>query len=150
MHTEQSGNVSKTNRYFGVGGKSIYRWLLAYRKNGENGLNNAKPISINTSGQTLPEIVEKAFHLRKKYCLRPIRIVWYLTRYQAIRISDSAVYRILKRNGVNRLPRETRMRKVHTKRYQKQVPGHHIKMDVKFLAFINKTGKKIKPLQYIA
>jgi len=45
---------------------------------------------------------------------------------------------------MNRLPRGTRMRKVHTKRYQKQVPGHHIQMDVKFLTFIGKKGEKVR------
>ena len=36
------------------------------------------------------------------------------------------------------------MRKVHTKRYNKQVPGHHIQMDVKFLTFTGKCGEKIR------
>ena len=35
-------------------------------------------------------------------------------------------------------------RKVHTKRYNKQVPSHHIQMDVKFLIFKDKAGKKVK------
>jgi transposase InsO family protein len=39
---------------------------------------------------------------------------------------------------------------VHTKRYNKRVPGHHIQMDVKFLIFENKSGKKIKRYQYTA
>ena len=42
------------------------------------------------------------------------------------------------------------MRKVHTKRYNKQVPGHHIQMDVKFLTFIGKCGEKIRRFQYTA
>lgn len=42
------------------------------------------------------------------------------------------------------------MRKVHTKRYNKQVPGHHIQMDVKFLMFEGKGGKMIKRYQYTA
>ena len=79
-----------------------------------------------------------------------MRIVWYLERYHGIRVSDATVYRILKRNGLNRLPRGTRLRKVHTKRYNKQVPGHHIQMDVKFLIFKGKDGKKIKRYQYTA
>ena len=44
-----------------------------------------------------------------------MRIVWYLERYHGIKISDATVSRMLKRHGVNRLPRGTRMRKVHTK-----------------------------------
>ena len=82
--------------------------------------------------------------------LGPIRIVWYLARYHGIKISDAGVYRILKRNGLNRLPRGTRMRKLHTKRYQKQVPGHHIQVDVKFLTFRGKNGEKVRRFQYTA
>ncbi len=75
-----------------------------------------------------------------KYHLGPMRIVWYLQHYHGITISDACIYRILCRNGFNGLPRGTRTRKVHTKRYTKQVPGHHIKMDVKLLTFKDKSG----------
>ena len=79
-----------------------------------------------------------------------MRIIWYLERYRDIKMSDSTVSRILRRHNLNRLPRGTRMRKVHTKRYQKQVPGHHIQMDVKFLTFIGNKGKKVRRFQYTA
>ena len=79
-----------------------------------------------------------------------MRIVWYLERYHGIKTSDATVSRMLKRHGVNRLPRGTRVRKVHTKRYNKQVPGHHIQMDVKFLTFIGKQGEKIRRFEYTA
>ena len=65
-------------------------------------------------------------------------------------MSDATVSRILPRNGLNRLPLGTRMEKVHTKRYSKQVPVHHIQMDVKFLTFIGKKSEKIRRLQYTA
>ncbi len=42
------------------------------------------------------------------------------------------------------------MRKLHTKRYQKQVPGHHIQVDVKFLTFRGKSGEKVRRFQYTA
>ncbi len=35
------------------------------------------------------------------------------------------------------------MRKLHTKRYQKQVPGHYIPVDVKFLTLKGKRGEKV-------
>ena len=79
-----------------------------------------------------------------------MRIVWYLERYHDIKMSDATVSRILRRHGMNCLPRGIRMRKVNTKRYQKQVPGHHIKMDVKFLTFIGKQGEKVRRFQYTA
>ena len=65
-------------------------------------------------------------------------------------MSDATVYRTLRRLGLNRLPRNVGRRKIHTKRYQKQVPGHHIQVDVKFLKFLDKNKKSIKRYQYTA
>jgi len=125
------------------------RWKAALQKHGEAGLARRKPIPKNPKNRTPPEIVEKVLHLRKTYHLGPMRIVWYLARYHDIKISGSGVSRILKRNGPSRLPRGTRLRKVHTTRYQQQVPGHQIQVDVKFLTFHGKDGKPIKRYQYI-
>jgi len=142
--------VSKTCRYFGIGRASFYRWKRAYERDGEDGLANAKPIPKSSPNQTPVEVEEKVLHLRRKYHLGPERIMWYMARYHAVRMSDATIYRTLKRHGLNRLPRGTRLRKIHTKRYNKQVPGHHIQMDVKFLTFIGKNGQKVRRFQYTA
>lgn len=89
-------------------------------------------------------------HLRETYNLGPMRIVWYLARHHDIKTSGAGVSRILKRNGLYRLPRGTKLRKIHTTRYQQQVPGHQIQFDVKFLIFRGKDGKPIKRSQYTA
>ena len=149
-HADQIGNVGKACRYFGVGRASFYRWRTAYRQRGKAGLENRKTAPKNPANRTAPEIVEKVLHLRKTYHLGPMRIVWYLARYNAITISDAGVYRILKRHGLSRLPGGTRVRKIHTKRYEKQVPGHQIQVDVKFLKFDGKDGKSVKRYQYTA
>ena len=73
-----------------------------------------------------------------------------MARYHHMRVSDATIYRVLKRHGVSRLPGKLGRRKVHTKRYNKQVPGHHIQMDVKFLIFKDKQGKNLKRYQYTA
>ena len=52
-------------------------------------------------------------------------------------------FRILKRHGINRLPKNERSQSVLTHRYEKQVPGHHIQVDVKFLNLENKKREKI-------
>jgi transposase InsO family protein len=119
-------------------------------EHGDNGLINRKPIPKKPANKTAPEIEDRVLYLRRTYRLGPVRIVWYLRRYHDIRISDANVYRILRRNGLNQLPRGTRMRKIHTKRYSQQVPGHQIQMDVKFLTFIGKRGTKIRRYQYTA
>jgi len=149
-YADKIGHVAKTCRYFGIGRTSFYRWKKAYAEHGEAGLVNAPPIPKWHANRTPLKIEEKVLHLRRKYHLGPMRIVWYLERYHDIKISDATVSRILKRHGMNRLPRGTKMRKVHTKRYNKQVPGHHIQMDVKFLTFKGKRGEKIRRFQYTA
>jgi transposase-like protein len=148
QHADRIGDIGKACRYFGVGRASFYRWRTAYRQYGLAGLENRKTAPKNPANRTAPEIVEKVLHLRTTYRLGPIRIVWYLARYHAITISDAGVYRILRRNGLSRLPGGTRVRKIHTQRYQKQVPGHQIQVDVKFLKFEGKDGKPVKRYQY--
>jgi len=106
-HAETIGSVAKTCRYFGIGRASFYRWKTAYRERGVAGLVNARSVPHRHPNKTPPEVAEKVLHLRRKYHLGPIRIVWYLDRYHGIKISDAGVYRILKRNGLNRLPRGT-------------------------------------------
>ena len=149
-HAVESGNVAKTCRYFGIPRSSFYRWHKVYLEHGEEGLRCKKPIAKSHPNQTPDEIVEKILYLRQKYHLGPVRIMWYMARYHQMRVSDATIYRVLKRHGVSRLPGKVGCRKVHTKRYHKQVPGHHIQMDVKFLIFKSKAGKKIKRYQYTA
>ena len=149
-HARDSGNVCLTCRYFGIGRSTFYQWKSRFDKEGITGLQRKKPVGQRWPNQLSEETVEKILHLRKKYHLGPERIMWYLERYHGIKICCNSVYRTLVRNGVNRLPRNSGRRKIHTKRYAKQVPGHHIQFDVKFLTFQSDTGRKIKRYQYTA
>ena len=149
-HAEQSGNVSRTCRYFGIGRASFYRWRDEYLKRGEQGLTPRKPGPKSHPRRTPTAIVDLVLHLRRTYHLGPMRIVWYLARYHDIKISDAGVYRVLKRHGLSRLPSKVGRRAVHTKRYEKKVPGHHIQVDVKFLSFKAESGAIVKRYQYTA
>ena len=149
-HAEESGNIAKTCRYFGILRSLFDVWRDAYCQHGNEGLKCNKPIPRRHPNQTADEIVEKILYLRRKYHLGPTRIMWYVARYHSMRVSDATIYRVLKRHGVNRLPGRPGRRKIHTKRYNKQVPGHHIQMDVKFLLFKGKNGQKLKRYQYTA
>lgn len=60
------------------------------------------------------------------------------------------MYHVLKRYGLNLLPRNQRKRSLKTIRYEKQVPGHHIQVDVKFLIFPQSDGTKVRRFQYTA
>jgi len=67
-----------------------------------------------------------------------------------MRIAFSSVYRILVRHGLSRFPNRVGCRALHTRRYAKQVPGHHIQVDVKILSLTAPDGKKIRRFQYTA
>jgi transposase InsO family protein len=51
---------------------------------------------------------------------------------------------------LNRLPNRVGRRAVHTHRYEKQVPGHHVQVDVKFLTLKQKKGAPVRRYQYTA
>ena len=152
-HARESKNVAKTCRYSGISRETFYVWKRAYLASGEEGLVNKKPgFPVGCSPkQTSKPIVEKIIYLRKKYHFGPTRIAWYLERYHNIKISNGGVYQILKRNSMNLLPKNQRKRSIPSyTRYEKQVPGHHVQVDVKFLFFNDENGKRIKRFQYTA
>jgi hypothetical protein len=59
----------------------------------------------------------------------------YLKRYHDIQISNSGVWRILKRLELNRLPASQRHKRHDRRwqRYEKPLPGHRVQLDVKFI-----------------
>jgi DNA-binding PadR family transcriptional regulator len=59
----------------------------------------------------------------------------YLARYHEVAVSPSGVWRILKRLEMNRLPSSQRYKRNDRrwKRYEKQLPGHRVQVDVKFI-----------------
>jgi len=66
-------------------------------------------------------------------------------------VSPTGIFGVLKRNGLSRLPAGAPKRSPATyKRYEKQVPGHRVQVDVKFLFFKDKLGRRIKRYQYTA
>ena len=56
----------------------------------------------------------------------------YLERYHDIKISPSGIWRILNKLGMSRLPASQRY-KDRYKRYEKQLPGQRVQVDVKFI-----------------
>jgi transposase InsO family protein len=125
-------------------------WRERYRESGDEGLARRWSVPHNHPNKTSDEVVEKILHLRRTYHMGPIRIVWYLERYHGIKTSDATVYRVCKRHGLNRLPNRVGRRAVHTHRYEKQVPGHHVQVDVKFLILKRKKGAPVRRYQYTA
>ena len=150
-YAKSNGNVSKTCRYLGISRETFYKSKRDYEAIGESALINSKPCPQNPKLRISPDIEEKIIHLRRNYYLGQLRISWYLEKYHNIIVSLAGVWHVLKRNGLNKLPHNQRKRSMEQfKRYEKQVPGHRIKIDVKFLNFSSSIGKVIKRYQYTA
>ena len=147
---ETFGNVSRECKEFGIPRSSYYVWKKKYETGAEAELRRKKPIPKTHPNQTPREVVDKILELRKTYNLGPQRIAWYLERYHGMKTSASTVYRTLARHGESRLSKSVSKRTVHTKRYQKKVPGHHIQVDVKFLWLVGPSGKRVRRFQYTA
>ena len=142
--------VTKACQEFNVPRASFYRWKQKYEKAGRSGLYRERPIAYHHPRRTSTEIVEKILTIRAEHQIGALRIRYYLDRYHGIKISESTVSRILKAHGVSRLPKSAPRRALHTQRYAKTVPGHHVQVDVKFLQLKNQEGKLVKRYQYTA
>ena len=86
-------------------------------------------------------MVGKILYLRQNYHFGPAKIAMYLKRYHDVSVSNSGVWRILKRLDMNRLPASQRYKRhdKRWKRYEKQLPGHRVQIDVKFIQPIKGT-----------
>ena len=97
---------------------------------------NSKACPQNPRIRVPQSVEDLILYLRTTYHLGQLRISWYLKRYHNIKVSQSGVYSVLRRNGLNKLPQHQRKRSMEPfKRHEKQVPGHRIQMDIKFLFF---------------
>ena len=89
-------------------------------------------------------MVGKILYLRQNYHFGPGKIAMYLKRYHDVAISQSGVWRILKRLDLSRLPTSQRYKRLDKRwqRYEKQLPGHQVQIDVKFVAPIKGSQAK--------
>ena len=150
-HAKQSGNVSHTCRKYGVSRDSFYRWKRQLETGGPEALINSKPCPENPKIRVPKDVEEKILYVRRQFGLGQLRISWYLQRYYGMKVSPTGVFGVLKRNGLSRLPASAPKRSPSTfKRYEKTVPGHQVQVDVKFLFFTDKAGRRIKRFQYTA
>ena len=149
-YTELIGRDTKSYWEFGVSKSTFYEWRKVFREKGAKGLLPKKPIARHHPRALSQEAVERILDLRKTYSLGPQRISWYLARYHSINVSCASVYRTLTRHGLSRLPRQAGRRAIHTHRYAKEVPGHHIQTDVKILSLKTPNGQRVRRFQYTA
>jgi len=135
-HAEEvTGNVARTCRYYGISRPTFYKWLRRYQDEGLAGLRDRSSAPHHCPNATHADIVNKIVYLRQNYHFGPVKIQMYLKRYHDITITSSAIYNILVRLGLNRLPASQpyKSREKRWKRYEKPLPGNRLQIDVKFI-----------------
>jgi transposase InsO family protein len=151
QHAEEvTGNVAATCRYYGISRQVFYKWKRRFDELGEEGLRDRSSRPHVSPKATETEVIGKIIYLRRNYHFGPNKIAMYLKRYHDVSISASGVWRILKRLEMNKLPASQRHKphKQRWKRYEKQLPGSRLQVDVKFIEPIG--GAKKKHYQYTA
>ncbi len=144
-HAEEvTGNVAMTCRYYGITRQTFYCWRRRYEELGEDGLRPRPKRPKFSPRATQVDVVGKIIYLRQNDHFGPAKIAMYLKRYHDVEISHSGVWRILKRLDMNRLPTSQRYKRLDKRwqRYEKQLPGHQVQIDVKFIAPIKGAQKK--------
>jgi transposase InsO family protein len=149
-YAQAIGSVSETCRDLGIASSSFYEWKKAFENEGKAGLLRKKPIPKSHPKKLKPAVIDKIIYLRQTYQLGSKRITYYLERYHGIIVSESSVTRTLVKYKINRLPKSASKRTLHTKRYSKETPGHHVQVDVKFITLRDPIGNKIRRFQYTA
>ena len=141
---EVTGTVAKTCRYYGISRQAYYKWFRRFEAEGIEGLRDRSRRPLTSPRATQTEVIGKILYLRQNYHFGPMKISMYLARYHDITISNSGVWRILKRLDLNRLPASQR-HKPHAKRwqrYEKPLPGVAVQIDVKFIEPIKGSRKR--------
>jgi transposase InsO family protein len=152
-HAEEvTGNVAMTCRYYGITRQSFYTWKRRYEEDGPEGLRPRSRRPKVSPNATHVDVVGKILYLRQNYHFGPAKIAMYLARYHDVTISHSGVWRILKRLDLNRLPASQRYKRLDRRwqRYEKQLPGHRVQVDVKFIAPIKGVTPRRKYYQFTA
>lgn len=151
-HAEEvTGNVAATCRYYGMSRPTFYKWLHRYEELGEDGLRDGSSRPLRSPNATDGDVVGKIIYLRQNYHFGPQKISMYLARYHDVAVSPSGIWRILKRLDMNRLPASQRYKRHDRrwKRYEKQLPGHRVQVDVKFIEPLPAArGKSKRPKRY--
>jgi transposase InsO family protein len=128
-HYQQTGNVSLTSRRCGVSRPTLNKWLKRYRQEGMDGLldQSRRPHRCPPNKVTAEyRVWIRALRNRR---LGPRRIQGELERHHQVHLSTATIYQVLKQDGYPLLKTNRRPRK-GCKRYQKEIPGERVQMDV--------------------
>lgn len=112
------------------GKRSLERWLRAYKKNGEVGLEPKSTEPKTQAKETPIQLKETVIKIREKTKKCALKIHWQLEK-EGIVIHERTIGKILKKEG---LTRRYRVKRVHYKYLRaERRPGELIEIDVKYV-----------------
>lgn len=125
--------------------RSLKRWLCAFRKDGEKGLEPKSTEPKTQPNETPIKIKEEVISLRKETGLCAKKLHWRLQRTKDLFVPVSTIGKIIKQEG---LVRKYRKKKVKYKYIRaKRKPGELVEIDVRY---VPSPIKGIKYYQYTA
>lgn len=101
-HADKTKNISETCRFFGVSRTAYYKWLERYNKYGLEGLEDKIPSKPKMPNQTTAEIENKILLIAKSHPEYGPQRIAYELKDEGIKISNTGVYKVLKRNGLEK------------------------------------------------
>ena len=146
---EVTGNVAKTCRYYGISRQCFYKWLRRYEELGEEGLRDGSSAPLNCPNATKPEVVSQDRLPAEPLPLRAPQdrhVPRALPRHhdQSLWASGGSSTS----SGCPSLPASQRYKrhKDRCKRYEKQLPGQRVQVDVKFIEPIGAGAQEALPV----
>ncbi|OGG49824.1 hypothetical protein A2763_03595 [Candidatus Kaiserbacteria bacterium RIFCSPHIGHO2_01_FULL_54_36] len=121
-------SISEVMKVCPHGKRSVERWLSAYKRGGEQGLEPKSTRPKTNPKETPIGIKEGVVALRKKTKLCALKLHWRLEK-QGVRIHERTVGKILKAEGLVRKYRVKRVKYKYLKAALK--PGELVEIDVK-------------------
>ena len=100
---EEHRSVPSLCRKYSISRKTFYKWLKRYKKSGSNpaSLGNVSRRPHHSPRATSPVIVHRLRELRQKTGFGQKRLKLYLSIWYDIELSESAIWKLLKRSGVD-------------------------------------------------
>ncbi len=144
---EKEKSVPVVCRKFSISRKTFYKWLKRYKTAGGSAESlvdqSRRP---HTSPRATPkEIINRLRELRKKTGFGQRRLQLYLSIWYEIELSESTIWKLLKKSGVDMKEKKTLRRRI--KPDDPLLPGDRVLM---FVKFIQGTDEKQKYAQYTA
>ncbi len=144
---EATKNVPQVCRKYSISRKTFYKWLKRYRKSASHtsSLGDRSRRPHHSPRATPPAIVQRLRELREKTGFGQKRLKLYLSIWYDIDLSESAIWKLLKKSGVDMKQKKMLQRKVRPN--DALLPGDRVIVTFKFIA--NETARQ-QLVQYSA